>query len=97
MRCERLALSVVVIMMAVTLLNLMMHLVPGDPAVMVLGPRATPELIAKTRAAMGLDKPFLMQMLIFFGNLLRGDMGVDVFTGRPVTRSSLNSCPTRWS
>lgn len=90
---RRLLLSVVVIITAVTLLNLMLHLVPGDPAVMVLGPRATPELIARTRIAMGLDKPFVMQMLIFFGNLLRGDMGVDIFTGRSVTTIVFEQLP----
>lgn len=90
---RRLLLSVVVVIIAVTLLNLMIHLVPGDPAVMVLGPRATPELIAKTRMAMGLDKPFLVQMWVFFSNLLHGDMGVDVFTQRPVSTIVFEQLP----
>ncbi len=90
---RRLALSIAVIVVAVTLLNVMLHAVPGDPAVMMLGPRATPELIARTRVEMGLDKPFLVQMLVFFGNLLRGDMGVDVFTRRPVSDIVLEQLP----
>lgn len=90
---QRLFLSVLIIVVAVCLLNIMLHLVPGDPAVMVLGPRATPELIEKTRVAMGLDKPFVIQMAIFFGNLLRGDMGVDVFTGRSVTTIVTEALP----
>ncbi len=90
---QRLLLSVLIVVVAVTLLNIMLHLVPGDPAVMVLGPRATPALIESTRIAMGLDKPFLVQMTIFFGNLLRGDMGVDVFTGRSVTTIVMEALP----
>lgn len=90
---RRLLLSILVVIIAVTLLNLMIHLVPGDPAVMVLGPRATPELIAKTRAAMGLDKPFVVQMWVFFSNLLHGDMGVDVFTERPVSTIVFEQLP----
>ncbi|MEI4263727.1 ABC transporter permease [Roseovarius sp. D0-M9] len=90
---QRLLLSVLIIVVAVTLLNVMLHLVPGDPAVMVLGPRATPELIEQTRQAMGLDRPFLVQMMIFFGNLLRGDMGVDIFTGRSVTTIVMEALP----
>jgi peptide/nickel transport system permease protein len=90
---QRLLLSVLIIAIAVTLLNVMLHLVPGDPAVMILGPRATPELIERTRQAMGLDEPFAVQMLTFFGNLLRGDMGTDVFTGRSVTTIVMEALP----
>ena len=90
---QRLLLSVLIVIVAVSLLNVMLHLVPGDPAVMVLGPRATPELIEQTRVAMGLDKPMVVQLLIFFGNILRGDLGVDVFTGRSVTDIVLEGLP----
>lgn len=90
---RRVGLSILVIIIAVTLLNIMLHAVPGNPAVMILGPRATPELIAKTEHAMGLDRPFLIQMLTFFGSLLRGDMGVDVFTGRSVSKIVFEQLP----
>lgn len=90
---RRLGLAVLVIVIAVTMLNVMLLSVPGDPAVMILGPRATPELIAQTRKAMGLDEPFYVQMLTFFGNLLRGDMGVDIFTKRSVSAIVLEQLP----
>ena len=90
---RRLALSVAIVAIAVVLLNAMLHLVPGDPTVMILGPRATPELIERTREAMGLDRPFYIQTLTFFGNLLRGDMGVDVFTGRSVASIVFSQLP----
>lgn len=82
---QRLLLSVLIIAVAVSLLNIMLQLVPGDPAVMMLGPRATPALIEQTRVEMGLDRSLPVQLLIFFGNLLRGDLGRDVFTGREVS------------
>lgn len=80
-------------MVAVSILKLMLHVVPGDPAVLVLGPRATPELIERTREAMGLDRPLLMQLVTFFGNILRGDLGQDVFTGRAVSRIVFEQLP----
>lgn len=90
---QRLVLSVLIVMVAITLLNVMLHVVPGDPAVMVLGPRATPELIERTRVEMGLDRSLPVQVLTFFGNLLRGDLGNDVFTGRSVGKIVFEQLP----
>ena len=90
---QRLVLSLLIVMVAITLLNVMLHVVPGDPAVMVLGPRATPELIERTRVEMGLDRSLPVQVLTFFGNLLRGDLGSDVFTGRSVGRIVFEQLP----
>ncbi len=90
---RRLILAILVVVIAVTLLNAMLHLVPGDPAVMILGPRATPELIEAFRVRMGLDQPFHVQMATFFWRLLQGDMGTDVFTGRSVAAIVLEQLP----
>lgn len=81
---KRVALSILIVMLAVTLLFCMIHMVPGDPARILLGPRATPELIASLSVRMGLDQPLPIQILKFFGNILRGDLGMDVITNRPV-------------
>jgi len=51
----------------------------------MLGPRATPELRAALEERMGLNEPLIYQIVYFFGNLLTGDLGIDVFTNRPVT------------
>ncbi len=84
-------------MLAVTMLFCMIHLVPGDPARILLGPRATPELIASMSARMGLDSPFPVQILRFFGNLFTGDLGMDVITNRPVADIVFNQLPyTLW-
>ncbi|MFC3320685.1 ABC transporter permease [Mesorhizobium cantuariense] len=81
---KRIVLAVAIIVTAVAVLFLMIHAVPGDPAVALLGPRATPEMIAQIRQQMGLDKPFVVQMVTFFGGLLHGNLGFDVFSQRPV-------------
>lgn len=83
---QRTATAVLVCVLLITFLSLLVHVVPGDPAKVILGPRATPELTAKVTAAMDLDQPPLRQVTRFFGRLLQGDLGTDVFTGRPISR-----------
>lgn len=81
---KRIALAIAIIVIAVTLLFLMIRAVPGDPAAILLGPRATPEMKALLHQQIGLDKPLVMQITTFFGGLLHGDLGFDVFSQRPV-------------
>lgn len=90
---RRLLLAVAIVVLAVTLLFVMIHSVPGDPAAIMLGPRATPELIAALHEKMGLDQPLPVQIVTFFGDLLRGDMGTDVFTQRPVSQIVFGQLP----
>ncbi len=86
-----------IVVFAVTLLFCMIHLVPGDPARILLGPRATAEMIANLSTQMGLDQPLPVQILRFFGNLLRGDLGMDVITNRPVAEMVFGQLPyTLW-
>lgn len=58
--------------------------IPGDPASVALGPRASEAMRQALMERMGLDQPFHVQIASFFGNLLRGDLGVDVLSRRPV-------------
>ena len=90
---RRIFLAVAIVVVAVTLLFLMIHSVPGDPAAVLLGPRATPELRAELHERMGLDDPIPVQIITFFGGLLQGDMGVDVFTKRPVSSIVFEKLP----
>ena len=90
---KRLLLAVLITVVAVTILFIIIHSVPGDPASVMLGPRATPELKAALAEKMGLDKPLAMQILIFFGDLLRGDLGTDVFSNRAVTAIVFGQVP----
>ena len=63
----------------------LLHLMPGDPASIALGPRATPEIRARYAEKMHLAEPVLVQLGVFAGQILRGDLGEDLFSGRPVT------------
>jgi peptide/nickel transport system permease protein len=71
----------------------MIYLVPGDPASIALGPRATPEMKEALRAKMGLDKPVPIQFMNFFVNVLQGDLGVDVWSNRSVSVIVMEALP----
>lgn len=81
---SRLVTSVLIIFGAMLLLFALSALVPGDPAVTLLGPQATPEFARQFIAEMGLDRPLPERLWLFFRNVLTGNLGVDVLSGRPV-------------
>ena len=82
---QRSLLAVLILMLAVTLLFAMIHMMPGDPASVILGPKASPELKAELNQRMGLDQPMLVQLGRFYADLAKGDLGVDVFSNRNVS------------
>lgn len=82
---RRVLLALLILFLAVTLLFGMIHMMPGDPASVILGPKASPELKAALAQRMGLDQPMLIQLGRFYADLAQGDLGVDVFSDRPVT------------
>ena len=63
----------------------LLHATPGDPAVIIAGDYATGEDIARIRAKLGLDQPFLTQVGLWLGRIVRGDLGTSIFSGLPVT------------
>ena len=94
---KRIFLGILIISVAVTLMFCMIHLVPGDPARIMLGPRGTTEMIADITMRMGLDQPLVIQLMKFFGNILQGDLGIDVISSRPVTAIVFGQLPyTLW-
>src|SRR4029077_9949293 len=58
---------------------LLVRLIPGDPAIAVLGSRATPDLIARMRDQLGLDLPLWRQYFHFLSNALHGNFGISYF------------------
>jgi peptide/nickel transport system permease protein len=90
---KRIGLAAIIVVVAVSLLYGMIHMVPGDPMSVLLGPRATPELKAALAERMGLNKPFVVQLITFFFNVLRGDLGIDVFSERPVVTIVFEQLP----
>ena len=81
---KRCGLAALVILTVLASLFLLLHVIPGDPATIALGPRATPEAIERYAERMHLDKPIWTQLFLYVGNALTGDLGADVLSGRPV-------------
>ncbi len=90
---QRIGLAVLICTVAMTILFSMVYLLPGDPATIALGPRATPEMREQLRVEMGLDRPIPIQLAHFFGNVITGNLGTDVWTKRPVTDIVLEALP----
>lgn len=81
---SRLVTAVLIAFGAMLLLFTLSAIVPGDPATALLGPQATPEYARRFITEMGLDQPLYRRLLTFLGNVLTGNLGTDVLTGRPV-------------
>jgi peptide/nickel transport system permease protein len=62
----------------------LLHVTPGDPAVIIAGDYATTEDVAKIRTKLGLDQPLLAQVGLWLGGVARGDLGTSIFSGLPV-------------
>ena len=71
----------------------MIRLIPGDPALVLLGTDVTPQQIAFERTKMGLDQPIFVQYVIWAGNMLRGDFGKSFINDFPVSQLLLKKLP----
>ena len=72
---RRIALFLPMLAGVVVLVFLLVHLIPGDPAHVLLGPEASPQAIASLRHSLGLDRPWPEQLTRYVRHLLRGDLG----------------------
>jgi peptide/nickel transport system permease protein len=81
---RRLLQVVPVLGVASVVVFLVIHLVPGDPALALLGTEARPEQVAAVRREMGLDRPLAVQYGLWLGRTLRGDLGASVINSYPV-------------
>jgi len=64
----------------------LLHLSPGDPAVIIAGDTATLDDIARIRQKLGLDQPLYVQFVTWVWGLLHGDLGISIFTNLPVSK-----------
>ena len=69
----------------------LLHLIPGDPAVTILGIRATPAAVAHLHREWGLDKPLYEQYWLFLTRIVRGNFGTSLFYNSPATTIILNA------
>lgn len=90
---KRLGLAAIIVSVAMFLLFCMIYLIPGDPASVALGPRATEEMRAALREAMGLNQPVPVQFWNFYSSAWMGDLGNEVLSGRPVLTVVLEQLP----
>ena len=90
--------SAIPVLFLVTLITLgLIYLVPGDPALVMAGPDASPEQIAAVRTALDLDRPVHQQILRWYQNLLQGDLGESYMLGRSVAQAIAERIPiTAW-
>jgi peptide/nickel transport system permease protein len=72
---------------------LLLHIVPGDPAQVLLGEQATPERVAEVRRALGLDRPLVEQYWRFLSRAAQGDFGQSIRAMRPVLPYVLQRLP----
>jgi len=72
---------------------LLIHLIPGDPVKIILGINASPEQVAELTHHLGLDKPLLVQYLDYVSNVLHGDFGTSLKSGRPVLTEIMERFP----
>lgn len=89
----RIALMIPVVLGAMTLVFLLVHLIPGDPALFIAGESAPQQVVDQIRARLGLDQPLVVQYGRYMLGLLRGNFGDSVVTGTPVARELRRAFP----
>jgi ABC-type dipeptide/oligopeptide/nickel transport system permease component len=82
-----------VLLIVLVIVFSLVRLIPGDPAITLLGPGATDSQIAALRAQLNLDQPTLLQFWKYFAGLFQGDLGVSLKSGKPVLDEILLRLP----
>jgi len=90
---KRVLLLIPIVLGVTLIVFLIMHLAPGDPVRLMLGERATPETIIKVRHELGLDRPVHIQYFVWFSNIIKGNLGNSITTGRPVLETIVERIP----
>lgn len=80
----RLLQAILIMFCVTTALFALLHSIPGNPASVLAGPGATPQIVAAISAKYGFDKPVLVQYFEWLGHMVRGDFGTSVVYQRPV-------------
>jgi peptide/nickel transport system permease protein len=90
---KRALMTIVVLLVVTVFVSLLVHIVPGDPAKTILGPRASPDRVARVRDEMDLDEPVWVQVGNFLGYIMHGNLGTDIFTGRSISEMIGDALP----
>lgn len=90
----RLALTVPMVLVLLTLVFVVLRVIPGDPCLAMLGGRNVgPEQMQNCRVQLGVDRPLTVQYLRYLSGIIRGDFGDSIRTGLPVTTELLERFP----
>jgi peptide/nickel transport system permease protein len=81
---RRLFSTVVVMAIVAVFIFMLLHLSPGDPAAIIVGDNATQVQIDAVRRQLGLDDPLAVQFVRWLGGVVRGDLGISIFSHEPV-------------
>lgn len=90
---RRVALALPALFGLVVLTFVLSRVIPGDPAATLAGDAATPAQLADIRARYGLDRPLLEQAVVHIRQVLSGDLGNSIFSGRPVSEDIARRLP----
>jgi peptide/nickel transport system permease protein len=82
---ERVLLSLLTLLIVSLIIFLMLEILPGDVATRILGRDATPESLAALRLQLHLDEPALLRYATWLGDLVTGNLGSSLVSGRPIT------------
>jgi|SRR5450631_93929 ABC-type dipeptide/oligopeptide/nickel transport system permease component len=90
---KRIFLAIPTLFVMLTAVFILVRLVPGDAASVILGDQASAAALKALRARLGLDQPIYIQYLTFIGNILTGDLGQSLSSGRSVIQEVLIVLP----
>jgi ABC-type dipeptide/oligopeptide/nickel transport system permease component len=90
---KRLALAIPTLLLAMTAVFVLARVVPGDPALVILGDHASTEALAALREQLGLNRSLPVQYLDFLGGLLQGDLGRSLVSGNSVWAEVISVIP----
>jgi ABC-type dipeptide/oligopeptide/nickel transport system permease component len=90
---RRLLVAIPVALITFTLIFFVLRVLPGDPAVAILGDNASAEALANLREKLGLNAPLWQQYMTFLVEIFRGNFGTSITTGRPVTELIISLFP----
>ena len=86
--------SMILVVFGVTIVVFFLsHVIPGDPARMMVGQKASQEALENVRKDLGLDKPLIVQYLTYMKNFIQGDFGTSIRTQQPVLSDLLSYFP----
>ncbi len=90
---RRLLLAIPVLLGVSVLVFLILHLTPGNPALVVAGPDAPPDVVRDVERALGLDQPLYVQYGRYLARILRGDFGRSIRSREPVFERLVTTFP----